>query len=169
MKIKKQPYERQIKIKRSWTKKDGTTMTKTYTTKILYTPKYKEPPEAKEVLEAYEIFYPELVGHLKYNDDYKLIVSDTGRVFSMNTKHGEIGKNATNHGYKSCNGYPVHRIVWETFKGKYDLKVYEVDHKDGDRGNNNISNLQLLTHAENMKKAISVRSGVHWRTGINGK
>ena len=45
----------------------------------------------------------------------------------------------------------VHKFVWEFFKGPIPEGL-EVDHKDGNRGNNKISNLQLLTHAQNVRK-----------------
>lgn len=45
----------------------------------------------------------------------------------------------------------LHQIVWEAFNGEIP-EGYEVDHIDNDPSNNNLSNLQLLTHEENLKK-----------------
>ena len=47
--------------------------------------------------------------------------------------------------------YCVSRFVFETFKGMIPVDK-EVDHIDNDKKNNNINNLQLLTHTENIKK-----------------
>lgn len=46
----------------------------------------------------------------------------------------------------------VHRIVAEVFLGKID-KGMEVDHIDGDRTNNRLSNLRIVSHSENIKSA----------------
>lgn len=49
-----------------------------------------------------------------------------------------------------------HRLIWESFNGKIKSGL-EVDHMDGDKHNNNLSNLRLLTHSENMKAAFERR------------
>ena len=46
----------------------------------------------------------------------------------------------------------VHRLVWETFNGSIPDGL-QVDHIDGNNQNNNLANLQLLTLADNVKKA----------------
>jgi len=46
----------------------------------------------------------------------------------------------------------VHRIVVENFIGKIE-KGMEVDHIDGNRENNNLSNLRIVTRKENVKNA----------------
>ena len=45
----------------------------------------------------------------------------------------------------------VHRLVWETFVGEIPSDK-QIDHIDGDTSNNHISNLQLVTGRENIKK-----------------
>ena len=45
---------------------------------------------------------------------------------------------------------PVHRLVYKVFKG--DIGDKTVDHIDGDKLNNNINNLQLLTNSFNISK-----------------
>lgn len=68
--------------------------------------------------------------------------------------------NTKNHRSRSTNnaGYfiiqlekcvTIHRIVAETFLGAIP-KGYDVDHIDGDKSNNNITNLEVVTHKENM-------------------
>ena len=44
----------------------------------------------------------------------------------------------------------LHRCVWEFYNGAIP-SGYEVHHIDGDKSNNDISNLQLLSNAEHMK------------------
>jgi hypothetical protein len=49
----------------------------------------------------------------------------------------------------------VHRLVAEAFFGKSDLQV---NHKDGNRTNNNVENLEYLTQRENLQHG--------WKTGL---
>lgn len=46
----------------------------------------------------------------------------------------------------------VHRIVWEVHNGPIPDQ-FEIDHIDGCKTNNHISNLRLVTHAENLRLA----------------
>lgn len=48
----------------------------------------------------------------------------------------------------------VHQMVYEAFNGIYDKEIYEINHKDGNKQNNNLSNLELVTPLENMAHAI---------------
>lgn len=89
-------------------------------------------------------------------------VSNYGRIFSDKKELSSSNKN----GYsvvtmQSDCGYYVtcrlHRIVYSVFNDvPYDdfrkCKL-TVDHKDGNKANNHLSNLQLLTRAENTSKA----------------
>lgn len=58
----------------------------------------------------------------------------------------------TDKGYYRHNGLRkyMHRYVWEYYNGKIP-SGYEVHHIDFNRGNNDISNLQLLTREEHRK------------------
>lgn len=59
----------------------------------------------------------------------------------------------------------IHRLVAEAFLGKFDLYV---NHKDGNKTNNNIENLEYTTnrdnaiHGYNSKKTSSKYAGVCW-------
>lgn len=46
----------------------------------------------------------------------------------------------------------IHRIIWETFMGKIPLGL-EINHKDGIKSNNKLSNLEICTSSENQKHA----------------
>lgn len=51
----------------------------------------------------------------------------------------------------------VHVLVWETFKGMSKPKNMDIDHIDGNKNNNNIDNLELVSRKENMRRAINLR------------
>lgn len=59
-------------------------------------------------------------------------------------------------GYKqvqldNCKTFFVHRLVMMKFLGDWIDSNMEVNHKDGDKTNNTIDNLELLSHADNLK------------------
>lgn len=89
--------------------------------------------------------------------------------------------NTKNHRSKSTNnaGYfiiqlekcmTIHRIVAETFIGSVP-KGYDVDHIDGDKSNNNVTNLEIVTHQENMIRYYERRrkSGIKISYNLHGK
>lgn len=87
------------------------------------------------------------------------------------TKDGKVFNNKTQKflkGQKNKNGYwsaiittPVgskrlyiHRMVLETYGYRKDYKDFEVNHKDGNKDNNNLSNLEWTTSSENKQHAV---------------
>lgn len=92
-------------------------------------------------------------------------VSNTGKVRSLNfnrTKRQKIIKP-----YKQKNGYMyvclskdgkktlkrIHRLIAETFL----IEKLDVNHKDGNKANNNVENLELCTRKENIKEAFKLK------------
>lgn len=56
--------------------------------------------------------------------------------------------------------YLVHQLVYECFiSAKYD----KINHIDGNKMNNNVTNLENVTHQENMKKAAEETNAWHFR------
>jgi 3-methyladenine DNA glycosylase AlkC len=53
--------------------------------------------------------------------------------------------------------YYIHRLVAETFIGSIE-KGLQVNHKNGDKLNNTVNNLEIVTHKQNQEHA--------WRTGL---
>ena len=103
------------------------------------------------------------------------LVSDRGRIRKLGQDH----PNARNHGFTADKkGYCrirlrrddgifqtvyVHRLVATAFIPN-PAGLPEVDHGDGDPGNNRKENLEWVTHAENIRRAIRRRGG-HWMQG----
>lgn len=62
-------------------------------------------------------------------------------------------KGSKRNGYLRLNSIiSIHRLVWETFKGEIPEGMV-IDHIDGNRSNNSLSNLRLVTQSENMDNA----------------
>lgn len=130
--------------------------------------------EAKHPLGA-EIRRIHIKQESNMNENWKLyenkyLASDCGRVLSFYRK--KILKiDTTKRGYKrvslTINGssryYFVHRIVAKLFIDNPDNKPC-VNHKDGDKSNNHVSNLEWCTYAENVAHAVKNRL---YRNGPN--
>ena len=75
------------------------------------------------------------------------------KVSKGNSKAGDIAGHYSNTGYYRVKlageQYAVHRIIWVLFHGEIDSNL-SIDHIDNVRTNNNISNLRLVNHKQNM-------------------
>ena len=97
--------------------------------------------------------------HPKYK---KYLASKCGKILSLNRKEKKILKLQLNfakgylyfglHINNTQKNYFVSRFVYECFKGDIPNDK-EVDHIDNNKENNNITNLQLLSHTENVRKS----------------
>lgn len=93
-------------------------------------------------------------------DNY--VITDNAEVINTNT--GRVLKQNKNpKGYMqiilSCEGKSstksIHRLVFEAYRGKI-KKGLTVNHIDGDKSNNKINNLELLTQKENLRHAVDI-------------
>jgi len=91
-------------------------------------------------------------------------VSSNGEIFSMKRKNDlKLMPCDNGNGYKQCHLLDkskrtvkyIHRLVAEEFiPNPYNKKT--VNHKDGDKANNHISNLEWATQKENNNHAIEI-------------
>ena len=99
----------------------------------------------------------------------RYIVTEDGRIFCMRFHKGQswgllkpyLDPHARCGGYYRVNingrTRDVHRLVAEAFLGQ-PKPGFEVNHKDGNKLNNHVSNLEWVTHLENVQHA--------YRTGL---
>ena len=86
---------------------------------------------------------------------YRYIVYENGDIYST-LSNRYLKQQTTLSGYKTvtltinkkAKVFFVHRLVCELFKG---LSTLEVNHINGIRSDNNISNLERLSHSDNIK------------------
>lgn len=119
-----------------------------------------------------------------YEDLYQ--ISDEGVIKSLRKKKGMsitgvpfykpdtiLKQKTTQFGYKSVGllksgkrkWFFVHRLVIESYLGKRPSPSYQVNHKDGDKTNNHIKNLEWVTSSGNHLHAY--RSGLRSMKGEN--
>lgn len=122
--------------------------------------------QVRRVRTMYEIWKP-----IPNNEDY--VISNYGRIkrvkkLGINGIVGRILKYSTtsNNEYikvylRSTGGqrrkFRVHRLVLETFVGPHKVG-FEANHKDGNKQNNYVGNLEWVSHSENIKHAYDIRS-----------
>lgn len=110
-----------------------------------------------------EIFIP-----IKHNTNYKI-----GNKGTIINKHGNKCKPfIINSGYYAISlwnnnkkkNYLVHKLVAEHFLDNYTDSL-DIDHIDNNKLNNNINNLQLITHQENCIKRITPNVALVTKSG----
>ena len=62
----------------------------------------------------------------------------------------------------------VHRIIWQSFNGPI-TDGLQVNHKSGNKADNRLSNLELVTGSQNTKHAYDVLGRVHPLRGTKNK
>ena len=113
-----------------------------------------------------------LITKCKYNLKFNYYITDDGKVWSERTqkylsfqydKNGYVKVQMRSTDNKS-HRYSIHRLVLENFKPVENMENLQVNHIDGDKKNNNLTNLEWTTSEENIRHAIDN----NLRATING-
>ena len=92
---------------------------------------------------------PEISNYIKYNPTYGEVVWEVSR--NSNAPAGSIINSKHKHGYIqfkfNYKMYLAHRVAWFLYYGEWPKGF--IDHIDGVRDNNKITNLRLATRLEN--------------------
>ena len=103
-----------------------------------------------------------LITKCKYNLKFNYYITDDGKVWSERTqkflsfqydKNGYVKVQMRSTDNKS-HRYSVHRLVLENFKPVENMENLQVNHIDGNKKNNNLTNLEWTTSEENIRHAI---------------
>lgn len=101
--------------------------------------------------------------HCKYELKYDYYVYSDGRIWSCFSKKF-ISHQLDKNGYCKVNLaskdgkrhlYSVHRLIMENFCWRNDASEMQVNHKDGNKQNNSLNNLEWATCQQNIDHAVS--------------
>jgi hypothetical protein len=89
------------------------------------------------------------------------LISESGDIYSNLTKR-QLKKSINKYGYNHIRlfkdgvrkNFQIHRLVASTFIDNPYMKP-QVNHKDGNKSNNHVSNLEWVTQSENIRHAIN--------------
>lgn len=93
---------------------------------------------------------------MKYREDIDRYVSRSGLIYRYDNHNDKLvlcSQQVSNKGYMRCRvknkpSVYVHRIIWETFNGEIPEGM-QIDHKNNNRTDNDLNNLQIVTCSEN--------------------
>lgn len=87
-----------------------------------------------------------------YNAEKKVYVTKEGLVFKVaNDRLVLLNPTKASNGYMVVRGKGLHRLVWETFKGKIE-EGYQIHHIDENKENNSLDNLKCESSTEHQRK-----------------
>lgn len=112
------------------------------------------------------------ITYCKYNLIYNYYVRDDGIIYSAKS-HKILSPQLDKNGYEKVqmmsddgkrHRYSVHRLILENFNPVEGMDKLQVNHKDGNKRNNKLENLEWVTCQENINHAINN----NLRAKING-
>ncbi len=123
---------------------------------------YKDGKElSRKIDKLFDATFPELVKGVVLHPYTKYRITESGEVYSMYEAKvlapvvnatGYLTVNLVVGDTKLAKSELVHRLVAKAYLGNSDL---EVNHKDGNKTNNSIDNLEWVTGSENVYHAVA--------------
>ena len=81
-----------------------------------------------------------------------------------------LKQSSTNDGYKYVSihstRYLVHRLVYTAFNPNINIDYLDINHIDRNRANNNINNLEAITHLQNLIEPERIKQFIQTKTGM---
>lgn len=132
---------------------------------------------------SYNKIPPEVLNFVVYSEDSPSKLRWKNALYSSSKKHpgvvlcrrkaGSVAGGFNTQGYYTVpilgKYYLVHRIIYTMFHG--DISDSEIDHLDGNRSNNSISNLRIVDRVGNSRNRSkstrnnpNIPTGIHWET-----
>ena len=105
---------------------------------------YYQEDLPNEIWKEFENYYVSSLGRIRHKEKNNLLKpSITCGYYKVRLSNNGLVKD-----------YMIHQLVYQIFKGNYDKSKYIIDHIDGNKLNNDINNLRLLTNSENANVAL---------------
>ena len=127
---------------------------------VTYSQNTKHWKDTTKIQRKITEYYVEDLPNEEWKEFNNYLISSYGRI-RHKIKNNLLKPSLTCGYYKvrlSNNGlvedFMIHYLVYILFKGKFDKTKYIIDHIDGNKLNNNITNLRLLTNSENVNAAL---------------
>ena len=100
------------------------------------------------------------IEHWKWNPDFELYVSNKGRFRNRDKKEVPIQIGSDGYCWIYCGGTAhrhllAHRVVMLTWRPTPNAEHLTVDHRDHNKRNNAVDNLEWVTYTENQRRAIA--------------
>lgn len=93
---------------------------------------------------------------------YEYLINESGEVYSKTTntflKPNKVAKGYLRYGLTTETGrkyFMAHRLVLFTYNPTENMESLQVNHKDGNKENNHLSNLEWCSGSENVKHSLS--------------
>ena len=107
-----------------------------------------------------------LITNWKYTFKYPYYATDDGRIYSSYSNKymcPQLDKDGYEKVALMCidsrHRFSVHRLILETFNPVDNMRELQVNHIDGNKQNNALSNLEWVTCSENIKHAYEALPG----------
>ena len=101
---------------------------------------------------------------------WKVDVLSGKHMATVKYKVGDVAGGKTSTGYFTVmvKGHRTvaHRVIWEMLNGCIAGDTF-IDHIDGNKGNNSIDNLRLVTQSENCRNRVKQSNNSSGVTGVN--
>ena len=113
---------------------------------------YKSKRKRRVIIDGVKFYkHPEFSNYAASKDGVVINVKNNKIISMSKNNSGYLFFSIQNKNLKKTKTFYQHRFVYEVIKGKIPSNL-EIDHINGNKTDNRIKNLQLLTHKQNVEK-----------------